>query len=299
VAAAAEGTKCVGPKGKGSPGLKVSVKDLLQGQTPSGGVVTSEQKSALFQIDALAEAAMLWIPSGVVRSESWLLNKDSDTLTTVHTCCGKQCRSEKRWRQFGRAAELLEHLAEEEQFRFLPCPAPGCDEWHWDCRLLDHFRHAHQDRVAVVQQRRRAFKGSVSAEKTKSKRQTKSKGKKAVESGRKAKRLAEAKAAPGGIVTRSNGWTKSSSSAASDSGVSVTTSLSSASPAVARKSAATPSVAELRKKVLAWDASTMAERSKPLVVKKHFCSHAACNLAKRSFKSVAAVKDHIADAHSQ
>jgi len=271
VAAAAEGTKCVGPKGKGSPGLKVSVKDLLQGQTPSGGVVTSEQKSALFQIDALAEAAMLWIPSGVVRSESWLLNKDSDTLTTVHTCCGKQCRSEKRWRQFGRAAELLEHLAEEEQFRFLPCPAPGCDEWHWDCRLLDHFRHAHQDRVAVVQQR-------LSAQ-----RKKKSTGKKAVASGRKAKRLAEAKAA---------------SSAASDSGVSVTTSLSSVSPAVARKSAATPSLAELRKKVLAWDASTMAERSKPLVVKKHFCSHTACNLSKRSFKSVAAVQDHIVDVHS-
>lgn len=221
--------------------------------------------------DALAEAAMLWIPSGVVRSESWLLNKESDVLTTVHTCCGKQCRSEKRWRQFGRAAELLEHLAEEEQFRFLPCPAPGCDEWHWDCRLLDHVRHAHQDRVAVVQQR-------LSAQ-----RKKKSTGKKAVASGRKAKRLAEAKAA---------------SSAASDSGVSVTTSFSSVSPAVARKSAATPSVAELRKKVLAWDASTMAERSKPLVVKKHFCSHTACNLSKWSFKSVAAVQDHIADVHS-
>ena len=263
------GKKTLAQRQAGKP-QSVSVQQLL-----------APQKTASpFADDAVADAAMLWIPSNVVRAESWRLDKDSDVLTTVYTCSGRSCRKEHRWRQFGRAAECLEHLAQEEGFRFLTCQHEGCGEVVWANRMRDHCAHAHPA--------------------TKAQRPRRVTGKGASQSARKAGRQAEAAAAPGGIVMRGNGWTKAAhrpSSAASDSGVSVTSSA--ASPAVGRRATATPSRVELRRKVLAWDAVTMAERSAPLVVKKHYCSHADCSHSSRAFSSAAAVKDHAADAHRQ
>ena len=89
---------------------------------------------------------------------------------------------------------------------------------------------------------------------------------------RKQARKAAAAAAPGGISLRNNGWTKSGASAASDSGVS----SAAASPVPGRKAAAPVQVKVLRKKVMAWNDATLAARSAPLVVKKHYCTHAAC-----------------------
>jgi hypothetical protein len=219
----------------------------------------SQQQQQLFQDDALAEAAMLWIPRGTVRSESWKLDKDSDVLTTVHTCCGRKCRSMKRQRQFGRAAELLEHLAEEEQFRFLPCPAPHCNEWHWDCRLMQHFRHAHQACFAAERQTRKvAHQERVSAAKQKREVRQRLHG---------VLRQLQCQ-----VVRKAR---KERSTSSVDSGVS----SSASSPAVGRKL-----------KVVKPAAAVCASRV-------HYCLHESCLESLRSFASVQAARAHTRAVH--
>jgi len=263
----------------------VSVQELLK--------PTAAARQSPFANDWVADAAMCWIPSTVVRAESWRLDKESDILTTVYTCSGRHCRSLHRWRQFGRAAECLEHLAQEEGFRFLTCQHEGCGEVIWESRMRDHCAHAHP----VTKAQRLAKAAAARTAKAAAARKA---GAARSVAARKAGRQAEAAAAPGGIMMRGNGWTKASS-AVSDSGVSMTSSsAASASAGVdGRRQPSTSTRTELRRKVHAWDAATMAGRSAPLVVKKHYCSHSDCSHSNRTFTSAAAVKDHVADAHSQ
>ena len=242
------------------------------------------QQQHLFQDDVLAEAAMLWIPRGTVRSKSWLLDKDSDVLTTVHTCCGRKCRSMKRQRQFGRAAELLEHLAEEEQFRFLPCPAPDCNEWHWDCRIVQHFRHAHQDRVVAVKQRREvAHQERVSAAKQAREVRQELQGVRQKLQGvlRQMQRHVVRKA-----MRKAQKETSSSSSV--DSGVS---SLAS-SPAVGRKKQSMNQA-----KVLMWEKGVVKPAAAVCTARLHYCLHEGCMTSLRSFQSVQAVRSHTRAIH--
>ena len=296
--AAGQPTATATKAGKAVVGGKKQRKQLKKAQTVSVQELLKPTVAAAtqspFADDAVADAAMCWIPSTVVRAESWRLDKESDVLTTVYTCSGRHCRSLHRWRQFGRAAECLEHLAQEEGFRFLTCQHEGCGEVIWESRMRDHCAHAHP---ATKAQR---LAKAAAARTAKAAAARKAGGARSV-AARKAGRQAEAAAAPGGIVMRGNGWTKAStvaSSAASDSGVSVTSS-SAASAGVDRRQPSSSTRTELRRKVLAWDAVTMAGRSAPLVVKKHYCSHSDCSHSNRTFTSAAAVKDHVAGAHSQ
>ena len=280
-----QGMKVAGGRKEGR-GETISVQALFRADAVAAAAT---QEVSPFAVDAVADAAMRWIPTSVVKVKQIALNTfDSKTnkwssqlvkaskgtlkaqTTTVYTCNGHHCRSMGRQRQFGRAAECLEHLAQEEGFKFFECKVAGCGEWIWEKRMQDHCAHAHPAQLVV--------------KKVTTKAQRKA-----------AARKAAAAATPGRISLRTNGWTKAGSSSAgsSDSGVSSAAS----SPAPERK-AAPAQVKVLRKKVMAWSADTMAARSAPLVVKKHYCTNAACATSSRSFKSAEAVADHMAHTHT-
>ena len=272
-------------------GKVVSMQEFLR--PVAAGRSAAAVAPSPFADDAVADASICWIPAGVVRAESWQVNKESDVLTTVFTCCGRSCRASKRWLQFGRAAECLEHLAECEGFRFQPCPVVECGEWVWDARMREHCTHAHP----VAQGTRKQQRSSQPPQ-----QRAKGHTKKATA---KAARLAEAAAAPGGIVVRTAsrlvGWTKAHAGAAvpaslaSDSGLSSDGSRA-GSPAVARRSGG-QRVTDTRKKVLAWDKGTAAARAAPLMAKNHYCLHDDCMTSTRGFNSEAAVEEHAAAAH--